>query len=245
MPGSCPPACGANSFCTSNSTCGPKLTNGEACSARCQCASDHCTAFFADADGDGFGRAGTAEQRCGELPPLGFATRGTDCVDTDAQIHPGATELPGDEVDSDCNGEELCYRDDDGDGFRGENTIVSHDSSCGDAHEARASAASDCCDADADVHPGQTAAFERARDHRCQGPRYDYDCDGQETPQWTQSSNGGPACAGNGGTTCVEQGGLGWEGPVPRCGRHDDFAECNVTNEACTTSVRRRTQSCR
>ena len=202
--------------------------------------------MFADGDGDGFGRAGNPEQRCGQLPPPGFATRGTDCVDTDAQIHPGATELPGDEVDSDCNGEELCYRDDDGDGFRGENTIVSRNLSCADAHEARASTPSgDCCDADGDAHPGQTAYFERERDRVCQGPRYDYDCDGQETRQWTQASDGSPACTGSGGATCVETAGLGWRAAAPDCGRHADFAACTVSDEACSTSVNRRTQTCR
>ena len=126
--------------------------------------------------------------------------------------------MPGDEVDADCNGEELCYRDDDGDGFRGEGTVASRNLSCGDGHEARASAPSgDCCDSDADAHPGQTASFEKDRDHRCQGPRYDYDCDGQETRQWTQSSRGGPACTGSGGATCAH------------CGRHDDFADCTAT----------------
>ena len=72
-------------------------------------------------------------------------------------------------------------------------------------------------DVDADAHPGQTAYFEKDRDHRCQGPRYDYDCDGQETRQWTQSSRGGPACTGSGGATCAH------------CGRHDDFADCTAT----------------
>ena len=178
--GSCPAACGAGAFCTASARCGPRLAAGEPCAARCQCASDRCTTFFRDADGDGFGQAGGGEQRCGDSPPPGFSTSGTDCVDSNPQVHPGAPELPGDEVDSDCDGEELCYRDDDGDGFRLESTLVSHNLSCGDAHEARASEPTgDCCDSDADAHPGQTASFEHARS--CGGLRYDYDCDGRET----------------------------------------------------------------
>jgi len=131
-----------------------------------------------------------------------------------------------------------------GDGFRVENTIASSNLSCGDAHEARASQpAGDCCDSDADAHPGQTAYFENER--RCGGQRYDYDCDGAEIPQWTQSSAGGPACTGSGGTSCVEQPGAGWLGPVPACGRHDDFNQCSASEVACISSIGRRTQSCR
>ena len=242
-PGSCPAACGANGFCTTGGVCGPTLLAGESCTARCQCASDRCTTFFRDADGDGFGQA-AGEQRCGETPPAGYSTRGTDCDDTNPQVHPGATELPGDEVDSDCNGEELCYRDDDGDGFRLDTTLVSQNLSCGDAHEARAGAtAGDCCDADANVHPGQTGYFETER--TCGGLRYDYDCDGVQTRQWTQASDGGPACSGTGGASCVELPGVGWLVPVPDCGRREDFSACTATADACTTSVAPRTQSCR
>ena len=62
---------------------------------------------------------------------------------------------------------------------------------------------------------------------------------------WTQVSAWGPACSGSGGDTCLERPGVGWLWRVPDCGHHDDFAACKVTLDACTTSVARRTQSCR
>ena len=40
-----------------------------------------------------------------------------DCNTRDPTIHPGATELPGDGVDQNCNWMELCYLDVDGDGL--------------------------------------------------------------------------------------------------------------------------------
>jgi hypothetical protein len=49
--------------------------------------------MWPDADGDGYYRAqtGTAKLGCGATP--GYAARGGDCNDTDAAIHPGATEI--------------------------------------------------------------------------------------------------------------------------------------------------------
>ncbi|MEZ4323305.1 MAG: MopE-related protein [Myxococcota bacterium] len=36
----------------------------------------------------------------------GYSPRDGDCDDTDASIHPDATETPGDGVDSDCDGDD-------------------------------------------------------------------------------------------------------------------------------------------
>jgi hypothetical protein len=46
------------------------------------------TSFYADVDGDGFSQADG------------------DCNDADDAVFPGAPELPGDGVDSDCDGED-------------------------------------------------------------------------------------------------------------------------------------------
>lgn len=50
-----------------------------------------------DADGDGFG----AQQVTGSVDA------GTDCDDADANIYPGATEVSFDDIDQDCDGEDL------------------------------------------------------------------------------------------------------------------------------------------
>lgn len=56
-----------------------------------------CTLKAGDADGDGY------------LPPA-------DCNDTNASIHPGAVDLPGDGIDQDCDGQDAQPQDSDQDG---------------------------------------------------------------------------------------------------------------------------------
>ena len=53
------------------------------------------TLCMSDADGDGYGASTTNNPN---------VTAGTDCNDADANIHPEANETPGDQVDSNCNG---------------------------------------------------------------------------------------------------------------------------------------------
>lgn len=71
---------------------------------------------FPDADGDGhFGWRTIQVVGTSCSPPL-YADHGDDCDDDAAATFPGAVEIIGDNVDSDCDGEELCYRDLDSDG---------------------------------------------------------------------------------------------------------------------------------
>jgi hypothetical protein len=122
--------------------------------------------YYEDEDGDGFGSA--ARTFC--EPPDDFVTQGGDCDDSDPDAHPRGVELPGDRKDSDCNGGELCYLDDDGDGYRTSAVVVSEDADCSDAKEAHADTpVGDCDDGDPEVHPG---APDRG------GDRVDSDCDG-------------------------------------------------------------------
>jgi hypothetical protein len=71
-----------------------------------------------DADGDGYGE--------------GAACTGPDCNDNDASINPGATEICGDGIDQDCDGEdEICIEIcDDGIDNDGDNAIDCDDSDC-------------------------------------------------------------------------------------------------------------------
>jgi Putative metal-binding motif/Calx-beta domain len=61
--------------------------------------------YYGDADGDGYGstnsESGTV-QACG--PQEGFVTNNSDCDDSNANIHPGATEICGNGMDDNCNG---------------------------------------------------------------------------------------------------------------------------------------------
>ena len=134
---------------------------------------------FVDADDDGHlvdssATLGSADTDCTDVGE-GEATDPTgDCDDTDASVHPGATEGVGDEVDADCDGAETCYADADDDGYTdGSTTVTSADTDCSDAGEATDDAdTGDCDDDDATRHPGATETV---------GDEIDSDCDGAET----------------------------------------------------------------
>lgn len=128
------------------------------------------TAWYRDADGDGHGDPATEVLRCqGEFDELPVAG---DCDDSDAEIHPGASETC-DGRDQDCDGrvdEEVAaapswYLDGDGDGYGDPDDV---ETGC-EAPAGRVAANTDCDDSDSDVHPG---AVERC------GDAVDQDCDG-------------------------------------------------------------------
>ncbi len=66
--------------------------------------------YVMDADGDGAGDVGAAATECPSVGTLTLATEATDCDDGAADAYPGATEVCGDAVDNNCDGDvdELC-----------------------------------------------------------------------------------------------------------------------------------------
>ena len=59
------------------------------------------TAFYRDADNDGFGNANDSLLLC--EPQDGYVTDNSDCNDSNAAVHPGAIEVC-DGIDDDCDG---------------------------------------------------------------------------------------------------------------------------------------------
>ncbi|MEZ4272777.1 MAG: MopE-related protein [Myxococcota bacterium] len=113
-----PQACGAN--------CYPGNLQGEVCDGfdnDCDGTADDggtVSMWYPDADKDGYGTDTGAISAC--VPPLNYAPVGGDCNDNNALVHPGALEIGGDHQDSDCDGMEVCFEDNDGDG-NGSRTI--------------------------------------------------------------------------------------------------------------------------
>jgi hypothetical protein len=58
--------------------------------------------YYADTDNDGFGDANNTVLDC--TVPTGYVTDSSDCDDTNAFIYPGATEIPDNGIDEDCDG---------------------------------------------------------------------------------------------------------------------------------------------
>ena len=116
---------------------------------------------LADLDGDGFGGTPIAAggQPCAPLP-------GPDCDDSRVDVHPGAVELPGDEVDEDCDGRWACFTDRDGDGWGAPHIVWS---ACGG--RADVVRPGDCDDTQSAVSPDATLLVG--------GDDDDEDCDGR------------------------------------------------------------------
>jgi hypothetical protein len=94
----------------------------------------------------------------------------TDCDDTNGAVHPDIGDAIGDELDSDCDGFELCYVDADNDGYRMTDVLQSIDEDCDDDGEASMDEPLvDCDDTRAGVNPGA---------EEIPGDGVDQDCDG-------------------------------------------------------------------
>ncbi len=137
------------------------------------------TTFFLDGDGDGFGASDATTLACSKPP--GYAAVNGDCNDSNASIHPGATETCNG-VDDNCNGatdegvKTTFYLDADQDGFG----LAGATTEACSKPAGYAAVANDCDDSNADIHPGATEA--------CNG--YDDNCDGVTDGQDSQGCAG-------------------------------------------------------
>jgi hypothetical protein len=128
---------------------------------------------YVDQDGDGVGTAHTVEARNITCRGSHTSARTDDCDDDDDTRYPGADEVPGDGVDQDCDGKELCYVDEDGDGAAGQTTRQA-DLAC--SAKDVGTRAEDCDDEDPKTHPGAKGRADGV----------DRDCDGELSPRETE-----------------------------------------------------------
>ena len=61
------------------------------------------TIFYADGDSDSYGDPNVSQISCNQ--PNGYVTNSLDCNDSDFNINPGATEICGNGIDDNCNGQ--------------------------------------------------------------------------------------------------------------------------------------------
>ena len=135
------------------------------------------TVWYKDADNDGYSDGATLKQ-C--LEPVGYklatnltATSG-DCKDALNAVHPGATEICGNGIDDNCDGQidEGCtlytfYKDADGDTYGDPASFITNYT--GVVPEGYVNNKTDCDDTKPTVHPGAVEICGNGIDDNCNG----------------------------------------------------------------------------
>ena len=139
---------------------------------------DGTTAYYADADEDGYGDPRTEIVTCNDIG-AGYVTDGTDCDDTTDTVYPGHAELC-DTLDNDCNGvvdegvTTTYYVDLDEDEY-GEDGLTIEACSTPTGY---ADLGGDCDDTDPAFNPGADESCAEAIDYNCDGSVAYADADG-------------------------------------------------------------------
>jgi formylglycine-generating enzyme required for sulfatase activity len=120
--------------------------------------------YYQDGDGDTYGNAAVSTQACSA--PGGYVSDSSDCDDTTAGINPGATEIPDDLMDQDCDGFDLrtWYLDNDGDGYGD----IASTTTANSQPSGYVLNSSDCNDSAANENPGETEVCNGVDDN-CSG----------------------------------------------------------------------------
>ena len=180
-----------------------------------------------DADDDGFGSSTAVPAT--SCTDQGLADNANDCDDDVATTHPGATETAADDIDQDCDGNDLCYEDLDGDGYGGASLLARN---C--AAEGLVGRDGDCDDSDAAVHAAAGEIPLDAIDQDCDGGdacANDSDGDGFGTSIPTASADADCADEGEADDTddCLD---VGADGPATFPGAAE-----NESSSACMTDA--------
>ena len=163
------------------------------------CSGTDTVTCYVDADGDGDGSTNTVLEPAGACTGANQSSTGTDCDDADTTIYLGATEIPDDAVDQDCDGFDTvtCLIDSDDDGYGSSSILLSSDGDCDEPGET--AIAGDCNDGEASINPGATEIPDDGIDQDCNGTDavtcyVDGDGDGDGTATTLVSPNG--VCTG-------------------------------------------------
>ena len=127
--------------------------------------------WYADVDGDSYGDPASTQTACGQ--PSGYVSDNTDCDDTRTAVNPGASEVCGDGLDNDCDGNTdddgvgaaTWYVDTDIDGYG--NPAVSQ-TACSQPPGYVGNSA-DCNDGNSAINPGVAEVCGDGIDNNCDG----------------------------------------------------------------------------
>jgi hypothetical protein len=209
--------------------------------------------FYRDADGDRFGNAAITVSACSA--PVGFVDNAGDCVDTNAAVHPDATEVCN-HADDNCTGGadeglpvSTYYLDVDLDGFAPNTGGSVSDCMQPMGFTSRMPISSnretvDCFPMEARAFPGQTMYFTAPIVGADIWVAWDYDCSGTNQTRYLGggSCSGAVPCAGTTGAFVSAA-----SGTRPTCGESGTFQLWCAFDAtlACRSTTETRVQSCR